>query len=127
MSTEYKIFTKDELKFMLTVLEKHGCCNESFSKETVDECPFWSWDIKNENNQLGDCIKKHSEKFCVLLRTVLDNDDLVLTVRAREPSDIFYEKDEEKKKLLHNVRSVKSKINNLKITENALVKKMYKL
>lgn len=126
MSAEYKIFTKNEIEFILKVLEKHGCCNQN-DDESIDQCPFWSWDVKDGEGKAGDCIRKHSEKFCVILKAIVENDDLTLVVRSKEIDDRSHEREEEKKIVLHNVQNVKSKINSLKITENELVKRMHKL
>lgn len=124
--SEYKIFTKDELEFIIKVLEKHGCCSYGSSGD-IDECPFWSWDEKNTNGELGECTRKHSEQFCVMLRAVLENDELILAVRDRKPEDIEYEREEENKKVLTKVKNVKDKINNLKVQENDLFSNMHKL
>jgi len=88
---ERKIFTEKELQYLIFALEKIGCYGID---ENQDEyvCPYWDWELKDEEGRDGDCASKHSTKLCVLL-SVAEQGELALILRDKDSKDKLKEKE----------------------------------
>jgi len=82
---ERKIFTKEELSYLNFAMSKCGCYGLDEKNEEY-KCPYWDWELKDEENNEGDCSIKHSEKLCILMR-VDESGELSLTLRDKNSGD----------------------------------------
>lgn len=87
---ERKFFIKDELSYIVFALQKVGCFGVDENNEEY-KCPYWDWELKDENGNDGDCSIRQSEKLCVLLK-VAEQGELCLTLRDKDSNDIEKEK-----------------------------------
>ena len=87
---ERKIFTEEELSYLIFALEKIGCYGIDERQEEY-KCPYWDWELKDEEGNEGDCSSKQSRKLCVLLK-VVEQGELTLTLRDKDTKDKQKEK-----------------------------------
>ena len=94
---ERKIFNKDEMNYISFALEKIGCYGID-DKNKEYQCPYWDWELKNEENaEGGDCSIKHTKKLCILLKVAAD-DVLSLVLRDKTSEDFKKEKEQMQQK-----------------------------
>lgn len=87
---ERKIFTKEELAYLNFAMSKCGCYGVDEKNEEYT-CPYWDWELKDEDDKDGDCSIKHSEKVCILMK-VAESGELSLTLRDKTSDDDEREK-----------------------------------
>ena len=121
---EYKVFTEDEIQFIINVLQEHGCYKLATDQTDLIVCPFWSWDEKDTDGNLGECICQHSKKFCVWLQTLIQDPSIKLVVRHRVDDDIVYEKDDDRQKITTDVKQIKKQLRVLQQRESELMKQL---
>lgn len=87
---ERKVFSKDEMAYITFAISKVGCYGvDQEGKEY--SCPYWDWELKDEESREGDCSIKHSQKLCILL-DVAKSGELCLTLRDKTSEDEKKEK-----------------------------------
>jgi len=93
---ERKVFSKEDLAYMVFAMSKVGCYGiDEEGKEY--NCPYWDWELKDEENRDGDCLSKHSQKLCILLE-VAKSGELCLALRDKTSED--QQKEQQAKKEL---------------------------
>ena len=87
---ERKVFTTDEISYLMFALEKIKCYGLDENQQEYS-CPYWSWEIKNEEGTLGDCSVKQSQKLCILMKVAISG-ELKLTLRDKTTDDVVKDK-----------------------------------
>ena len=105
---ERKIFTEDELKYLNFALEKIGCYGIDEKQEEY-KCPYWDWELKDEEGNQGDCTSKQSRKLCVLLK-VAEQGELALTLRDKDAEDKQKEKEDRNSILQRKADAIEQEI-----------------
>jgi hypothetical protein len=87
---ERKVFLTDEIKYLIFALEKVRCYGLDETQQEY-KCPYWNWEIKNEQGVLGDCSVKQSQKLCILMQVAVSG-ELKLVLRDKVSEDSLKEK-----------------------------------
>lgn len=87
---ERKVFSTEELSYLMFALEKVKCYGLDEVQQEYS-CPYWSWEIKNEEGAFGDCSVKQSQKLCILMKVAISG-ELKLTLRDKMTEDVIKEK-----------------------------------